>query len=111
MENKIEVNALLDCYGGLLTEKQQEICRYYYRDDLSYQEIAGITGTSRSAVYDIVKRCRQDLRHYEEILQIHALSEKRMNLYQQMRSLSTDSELNRLIDECENTENEGGDYE
>lgn len=111
MENKIAVNALLDCYGGLLTEKQQEICRYYYRDDLSYQEIAEITGTSRSAVFDVVKRCRQDLKHYEDILKIHALSEKRMNLYKKMLSLSADEEMNRLIDECMNTENEGGEYE
>ena len=52
MSDKIRVNTLLDFYGALLTPRQQEICRCYYREDLSMTEIAEIESISRSAVSD-----------------------------------------------------------
>lgn len=109
--NKIEVNELLDAYGGLLTDKQQEICRYYYRDDLSYQEIAEIMHITRSAVYDMIRRCRDDLNHYESILKIRSLSKKREHLYQKIEALTDNQEIMQCIHLCRETESEGGNYE
>ena len=34
------MNALLDAYEQLLTEKQREILNLYYKEDLSFSEIA-----------------------------------------------------------------------
>ena len=57
MLDKIQMNTLLDFYGGLLTPKQQEICRFYYREDLSLTEIAELQQVSRAAVHDSIKGC------------------------------------------------------
>jgi predicted DNA-binding protein YlxM (UPF0122 family) len=108
MENKIYINSLLDFYGKLLTGKQQEICRYYYQEDLSLQEIADIEETSRSAVYDTVKRCRNDLNAYEEKLHLYKSYQTRRELYEMIRSRS-DAKTGKLIDECIESEIDEGE--
>ncbi len=50
------VNVLYDIYGPLLTERQQEVLRFYFSDDLSLGEIGSELGVSRQAVYDIIRR-------------------------------------------------------
>mgnify|MGYP003311827229 CR=1 FL=1 len=40
MEQRIELNYLLDFYGPLLTENRREILRLYCEEDLSLAEIA-----------------------------------------------------------------------
>lgn len=103
--NKIEINQLLDFYGVLLTERQQSICESYFREDLSLQEIAEISGVSRSAVHDTVKRCEKELQAYEDKLHLYASYRKRMKLYEQIRARS-DEETGRLLDLCIDTEND-----
>jgi predicted DNA-binding protein YlxM (UPF0122 family) len=108
MENKIYINSLLDFYGKLLTDKQQTICRYYYQEDLSLQEIAEIEKTSRSAVYDTVKRCRNDLDTYEEKLHLYRSYQKRRKLYEKIRKHS-DAATGKWIDECIESEIDEGE--
>ena len=46
MAKDLEMGYLLDFYGEVLTEKQREMLRQYYNDDLSLSEIGenfGIT--------------------------------------------------------------------
>lgn len=104
MNDKLYLNGLLDFYGKLLTEKQKEICTYYYREDYSLQEIADIENTSRSAVYDVIRRCRRDLLGYEEKLHLHASYTKRMKLYESIRRIAP--EAGELLDACIETEND-----
>jgi len=108
MENKIYINSLLDFYGKLLTDKQQKICRYYYQEDLSLQEIADIEKTSRSAVYDTVNRCRNDLDAYEEKLHLYKSYQTRRELYEKIRSRA-DEKTKILIDECIESEIDEGE--
>ena len=70
--NKLEANSLLDFYGVPLTEKQQQITEYYFREDYSLQEIAEITNVSRSAVHDTIRRCEKELQAYEDKLHLGA---------------------------------------
>ena len=102
MNDKIYLNELLDHYGKLLTDKQKEICMYYYREDYSLQEIADIEKTSRSAVYDVIRRCRRDLLDYESKLHLHMSYVKRRKLYEEIRKQAP--ETGSLLDQCIDTE-------
>lgn len=110
-EKKLEMDLLLDFYGDLLTPRQQEICRYYCREDLSLQEIAEIEHISRAAVYDMIDRCRSELFHYEEVLHLASSCRKRLQLYEQMLKSEDLKEVRDLIRQCRDTEIEGGYYE
>jgi len=56
---------LFDFYGEMLTEKQREYYDLHYMSDLSLFEIAEMNGTSRQAVWDIIRRAEQTLRDIE----------------------------------------------
>ena len=68
------VNNLLDIYEPLLTNKQKEIMEMYYIYDLSLAEIALDTKTTRSAVFDLIKRTTNTLENYES--KLHLLDKK-----------------------------------
>lgn len=76
---------LLDVYGGLLTEKQQDIFRYVYEDDLSFSEIAENLEISKAAVSDTMKRTTAILNEYENKLKIIEKQQKRIELYQLLK--------------------------
>ena len=70
MNEILEQTLLFDFYGELLTEHQKEIYGQYILEDLSLAEIAKEAGISRQGVYDLIRRCDQTLRGYEEKLHL-----------------------------------------
>ena len=66
MDDTLFRTLLFDFYGDLLTEKQRDYYDLHYNQDLSLQEIAEQYGTSRQAVWDIIRRSEQSLREIEE---------------------------------------------
>ena len=73
MDKNVQIGVLLDIYGELLTEKQQDILDLYYNNNLSLAEVAEEIGITRQAVRDsIVKgekklfRFRRKARNYEK---------------------------------------------
>ncbi len=108
MQDKIKMNVLLDYYGNLLTEKQKEICNYYFHDDLSLQEIAEILNITRSGVHDQVKRSENDLIQYENLLHCVDNAQKRIRIYEAIKQIGNPI-VNQYIEECLDTE--GGNYE
>ncbi len=68
MEDTVHKTLMFDFYGPLLTERQQDIYRMYYAQDLSFGEIGEELGISRQAVYDIVKRSSTTLIEFENKL-------------------------------------------
>ncbi len=68
MAKNLEISMLLDFYGEMLTEKQREVVRYYYDEDLSLAEIAGIAQITRQGVRDSIKRGEATLMDMEERL-------------------------------------------
>ena len=54
------VRALLD-FAHILTERQQEVVRLYYRESLQQQEIATQLGITQQAVHDSLRRARKTI--------------------------------------------------
>jgi len=65
LKKTIKITMLFDFYGSLLTEKQQQIIKSYFYDDLSLSEIADNIGISRQGVYDHLHRSEENLESYE----------------------------------------------
>lgn len=68
MEKWMKMSRLLDFYGGLLTERQREVAQYTYNQDLSLSEISQLTGISRQAVSENLKRADKALEEFEACL-------------------------------------------
>ena len=62
MENQFDyINELMPFYLRLLTERQQEILKLYFYEDLSLTEIAENLNISRNGVYDTLKKAEKSL--------------------------------------------------
>ena len=73
MEQRVELNYLLDFYGPLLTEHRRELMRLYCEEDLSLQEIADTLTeagkpVTRQGVYDAIVKAERQLNDYENKL-------------------------------------------
>ena len=97
------INHLMDFYAPLLTEKQNEVLEYYFKEDYSLSEIAELMDVSRSAVHDLLKRCEATLESYEEKLHLYEKFQKRLHLYDQIKQLGNE-EIALLVEECLLTE-------
>ena len=65
MDERVELNYLLDFYGPLLTEHRQELMRLYCEEDLSQQEIADQLSITRQGVFDSLAKSKRQLAGYE----------------------------------------------
>lgn len=68
LEKSVEIGTLCAFYGGLLTQRQQEMLRLYYEEDFSLGEIAEQFGVSRQNVHELITRSVDKLRRYEAAL-------------------------------------------
>ena len=99
---------LFDFYGDLLTEKQREYYDLHYMSDLSLFEIAEMNGTSRQAVWDIIRRAEQTLRDIEAKTGLVARAMQRREALAEIAALAqtlpesgTKQELLRRLKELE----------
>jgi uncharacterized protein len=65
MDNVFEIGLLLDFYGQLLTDRQQEILDLHYNNDYSLGEIAEQLCITRQGVFDNIKRGKTILNNLE----------------------------------------------
>ncbi len=68
LDKSVEIGMLNAFYGGLLTDKQREVLRLHYDEDLSLGEIAEQYGVSRQNVHELITRSAQKLQRYERAL-------------------------------------------
>ena len=68
LEDTFEISILYDFYGPLLSDKQQKIVDLYHNENWSLTEIAEITGVSKQAVSEALKRAEKSLITYENKL-------------------------------------------
>ena len=99
MSDKLYYDQLLDFYEELLSQSQQEMVKYYYRQDLSLQEISELEGVSRSAIYDRLKRIRLELRKSVGVISKKRKKESNIDTNQgtsRFRSLGKINSIRRL---------------
>ncbi len=70
MEKFVRQTMLYDFYGELLTKHQQQIFEAVVFNDIGYSEAAQQEGITRQGVHDLIRRCDQQLEHYEEKLHL-----------------------------------------
>lgn len=68
MQKDLDFSIYYDYYGRFLTEKQSNLFKLYYNDDLSLAEISSILGITRQGVRDGLERARKKLISMEEKL-------------------------------------------
>ena len=71
LEKMIYLGSLFDLYGKMLTQKQQQIFKCYYFDDISLSEIAEINKVTMQAVKDCLDKTEKLLLEYEENLKFY----------------------------------------
>lgn len=95
IDYKLWLIALLDLYGGLLTDKYRHSLSLYLNEDWSLAEIAEYFSISRQAVHASITRAANHLEHFEEEL---GLSRSRQTLRNGLE------EIKRLLAENNTTE-------
>lgn len=56
MDKFVNAGLLLSFYGAMLTDRQREVLRLYYEDDLSLSEIAALCDVTRQGAHDLIRR-------------------------------------------------------
>ena len=77
MERAVADMLRFDCYGKLLTARQQRLYRLYYCENYSLAEIAAALRITRQAVSDLLRRTRARLRRYDAALGLAAAARRR----------------------------------
>ena len=76
MEKDLRYIELFELYQGLLTERQRELFSSHYYYDLSLSEIAEPDGNTRQSVYAAVKKVKNKLDEYENLLHLKEKNDK-----------------------------------
>lgn len=91
----LELSLLFDFYGELLKENKKQVFEDYISNDLSLGEIATERGISRQGVYDIVKRCSNELVEYEKKLHLVEKFEYTKEKVNRIHEISKDLKENK----------------
>ena len=98
MMKDLSISKLNDFYGMLLTDKQTELVRQYYDDDLSLGEIAENEGISRQAAYDAVVKGVKTLRELENGLKLVKVFDSLEAIDETMSKETILAEIKKILD-------------
>lgn len=106
MDKIFEKRLYYDFYSDLLTPRQREVLNLYYNEDLNLKEIADRLGSTRQAVFDLIKRTNRSLKLYEsklnlvnhEIKENEVLSRVKRNLETLLKTSTVDKDKKILED-------------
>lgn len=97
MEKYFKMSYLIDIYAPLLTQKQIKVLEYYYNDDISLSEIAGILNISRQGVHDNLKRAEKIIMDYDEKLKLLDKYAENTKLLDRLEEFLDDDEAKELL--------------
>lgn len=109
MAKDYQIGVLLDFYGSLLTDRQEDIMTLYYEEDLSLAEIAESIGITRQGVRDAIIKAEKVLTDTEQKLglarRFKVLSSKMDIIKDKLGSITDNSgeicSVIKMIDEIE----------
>ena len=94
MNERVQLNYLLDFYGPLLTEHRRELLGLYCEEDMSLQEIADQLAITRQGVSDAVNKARRQLEDYERkfglVARYRALTGQAQRCLEALEEIRTD---------------------
>lgn len=103
LEEMLELSLLYDFYGALLKEQKRSIFEAYILDNYGLSEIAKEKNMSRQAVYEVVRRCRKELREYEQRLQLvhkfHLMKQQVHEIQQRADAIAKEENEERITAE------------
>lgn len=88
MEETVMRTLLFDFYGDLLTEKQRDCYDLHFNQDLSLQEIAEQHGSTRQAVWTLIRRAEDTLREFEEKTGLVARTMRRRGQLEELKRVA-----------------------
>lgn len=100
MEKSVHVSMLLEIYGKLLTEKQNDIIDLYYNDNLSLSEIAEELGITRQGVHKNLVDAENKLFDYEEKLMVLKYKLERQELIDRIICEEKDEKIKEMLKKC-----------
>lgn len=68
--DRVELTNLFDIYESLLTDREKEIFKYYYYEDLSLSEIGENLNITRTGVFNTIKKVEEKLIQFESSLKL-----------------------------------------
>ena len=95
----IEIGILFDYYGELLTDRQQEIFKDYYFDNLTMQEIADNNEISKNAVSKELKLVSEKLLDFENKLNIYSKDKRIKRIIDKIEDNDIKQQINNILDE------------
>ena len=98
-EKNLSISLLLDFYGDILSDRQNEMLNMYYNEDCSLSEIADSFEISRQGVRSVLKKAETILTDMENKLQLASRFIKMRN-----KSSEIASELENINSNINNDE-------
>ena len=68
--DRVKLTNLFDIYESLLTNREKEIFKYYYYEDLSLSEIGENLNITRTGVFNTLKKVEEKLTQFEASLKL-----------------------------------------
>lgn len=98
-EECVYYNKLFDIYGNLLNERESEIYKLFYEEDLSLQEIADNRGVSKSAIGNTIKTINKKLESYENKLEFLKKKKEIQKIVQDIDKKTIQEKILHILDQ------------
>ena len=95
--DRVEIINLFDVYETLLTDREKEIFKYYYYEDLSLSEISENLNLTRTGVFNTLKKVEEKLLQYENNLKLMNIKNTLKGLLEEQDIETIKSKLKKII--------------
>lgn len=95
--DRVEIINLFDVYESLLTDREKEIFKYYYYEDLSLSEISENLNITRTGVFNTLKKVEEKLLQYEDNLKLMSIKDTLKDLLEESDIEVIKNKLKKMI--------------